>query len=320
MDAIIKTNQKEIEEMNYILRKKRQLQESAWLLGICENGFDDLKENRIHWIRNGIYEGKKWFADPFILDYDEKIIHLLVEEFDYKVHRGRIAKLTVDREKWVVEDCKIILDLDTHLSFPMIWEENNHVFICPENYASGALNLYEYDKENESLTYLKPLIKGELTDAIIYKDETDYYVFSTFVPTPNGKKLTIYHSKNFNGVYEQVQEVNFSENIARNAGKMFMYQKHLIRPSQECNHTYGHAISFQQVQRNEDGFSFQEEFRYFSTHPSYYKYGTHTYNQHLDGMAVIDVKGFRYTILGKWMWKLQRMMIRLKLKREIWLK
>ncbi len=306
--------------MKSLTKIKRQLQESAWLLGICENGYDDLKAGRIHWIDNGEYKGRKWFADPFIFEYDNERITLLVEEFDYKINRGRIARLFVDRKSWTVTDCKIILDLDTHLSFPMIWVENGHVYVCPENYASGALNVYEYDVANERLTFVKPLIKEKLTDAILYKGDADYYVLSTCIPTPNGKKLIVYHSDSLNGEYKVKQEVEFPENIARNAGKMFMYQKRLIRPSQECNHIYGHAISFQEVQRDEDGFLFQEEFRYFSTHPSYYKYGTHTYNQHLDGMAVIDVKGFRYTNLGKWMWKLQRMMIRLKLKREIWLK
>ncbi len=299
------------------LQVKRRFQESDWRLGICENGYKDLNANRIHWIDNGKYT-KKWFADPFILCYDKDTITILAEEFDYQVHRGRLARLTVDRKSWLVTDCKIILDLPTHLSFPMIWEENGHVYVCPENFASGALNLYEYDKEREQLSFLKTLVNEKLTDAILYRDETGYYVLSTCIPTPNGKKLTIYHSDSLTGHYELVQNVCFNENIARNAGKIFLHEGQLIRPSQECNHTYGHAISFQNVQKDEKGFSFVETNRYMSTHPTF-KYGTHTYNQHPDGMAVIDVKGFRYRNIGKWLWMIQRQAIKLHLKKEIWL-
>ncbi len=305
--------------MKSLTKIKRQLQESAWLLGICENGYDDLKAGRIHWIDNGEYKGKKWFADPFILEYDNARITLLVEEFDYKINRGRIARLFVDRKSWTVTDCKIILDLDTHLSFPMIWVENGHVYVCPENYASGTLNVYEYDVANERLTFVKSLIKERLTDAILYKGDAGYYVLSTCIPTPNGKKLIVYHSDSLYGEYKVKQEVEFPENIARNAGKMFVYNGLLIRPSQECNHTYGHAISFQIVQMDEKGFIFNEDYSYQSTHPGNYKYGTHTYNQHPNGLAVIDVKGFRYKAIGKLLYLMQRLAINLHLKKEIWL-
>lgn len=279
--------------MNYIQRKKRQLQESAWLLGICENGFDDLKENRIHWISNGMYEGKKWFADPFILDYDANTIHLLVEEFDYKVHRGRIAKLTIDRARLEVEDCKIILDLPTHLSFPMIWREGDGVYVCPENYKSGGWNIYRYDKEREKLVFEWELLNIPLTDAIMYSDDDGYYILSTFDPTPSGRCMSVWKSDKMKDAYNKIQEVAFNEKIARNAGMIFKHGNQLIRPAQECNDTYGHAISFQKVSKDGGQFAFEETYRWHSNHPAY-SIGTHTFNQHQNGMAVIDVKGYRY--------------------------
>lgn len=298
-----------------IIRYKRQLQESSWLLGICENGYENLKAGQIHWIDNGEYKTKKWFADPFILEYDEKQITLLVEEFDYKIHRGRLARLFVDRSTWTVTDCKIILDLETHLSFPMIWKENGHVYVCPENYASGAWNLYEYDKVNEKMVFVESVIKENLTDATLYKDEKGYYVLSTYVPTPNGNKLTVYHSEKLNGSYKVAQEIVFAENIARNAGKLFVHNGQLIRPAQVCNDSYGQAISFQEVIRDDDGmFSFKEIYRFFSPH-SHYKIGTHTFNQHPDGMAVIDVKGLRYPMVGSLIYSIGNIFVNFGLKK-----
>ncbi len=298
---------------------KRQLQESSWLLGICENGYEDLKVGQIHWIDNGEYKGKKWFADPFILEYDDERITLLVEEFDYKVHRGRVARLFVDRKSWKVTDCKIILDLPTHLSFPMIWRENGNIYVCPENYKSGQWKMYEYHTDSNALTFVKTLIREPLTDAILHRDDSGYYIFSTCHPKPNGKELKIWKSSSLDNDFSEYSKMSFPENIARNAGMVFKNKHTLMRPSQECDHAYGHAITFQKVIKTDSGFNFEEEYRYFSNHAKY-KFGAHTYNQHSGGMAVIDVKGFRYMSIGKWMWTLQRLVIKLKLKEEIWLK
>ena len=52
---------------------------------------DGLKGVRVNVVKNP-YKNK-WFADPFILEEDENVIHFLVEEFDDSIGRGRIARL-----------------------------------------------------------------------------------------------------------------------------------------------------------------------------------------------------------------------------------
>lgn len=296
-----------------LLGFRKRLQESSWLLGICLNGMDDLKDGRIHWIHNGKYDGKKWFADPFILDYDENTINLLVEEFDYVIHRGRIAKISIERKNWTVKDCIILLDLDTHLSFPMIWHDNDIIYVCPENYHSGGWHLYRYNRQDEKLEYVKKLSDVYLTDATIWKDKDGYYLFSTFEPKPNGSELTIWHSTSFTGTYHKCQCVEFEENVGRNAGMLFQYNGKLIRPAQESNRTYGHSIVFQEVNLINGIFTFKEVFRYCSSHPIY-DAGTHTFNTH-NGMAVIDVKGYRYRRIAKAINLISRVLVKLYLKK-----
>ena len=70
---------------------------------------EGLREVKINIVKN-TYKNK-WFADPFILDEDENIIQFLVEEFDYDVKRGRIARLKVNKKNKIIEECSIILDL-----------------------------------------------------------------------------------------------------------------------------------------------------------------------------------------------------------------
>lgn len=300
--------------MKSINQWRRQLRESAWLLGICEDGYDDLKAGRIHWIDNGKYKKKKWFADPFILEYDNEKITLLVEEFDYKEHRGRIARLYVDRKKWTVTDCKIILDIDTHLSFPMIWREHGEIYVCPENYKSGGWSMYRYDADAESLTFVKKIIDEKLTDATIWKDGDDYWLISTYDPNPNGKELTLWKSVALGGPYKKIQKVCFAENTARNAGMIIKCGCKLIRPAQESNITYGHSIVFQEVKKENDKLAFCEIFRFQTPH-KIFDAGAHTFNQHKGGMAVIDVKGYRYRYIAKLLSSFGSLLVNLGLKK-----
>lgn len=299
--------------MLFLKKIIRQWQESKWKLGICLNGFEDLKKGHIQWIDNGKYADIKWFADPFILDCNEHYVYLLVEEFDYKVHRGRIAKLIIDRNNWTVIDCKILLDLDTHLSFPMIWRQGSEVLVCPENYHSGRWDVYHYNPIEEELEYKDLLLEEKLTDAVIWKND-DYWLLSTYEPRPNGSELTIWRGKELTGKYEISQCVKFGENVARNAGMIFPYEGRWIRPAQECNRVYGHSISFQEVNLVDGEFFFEEKYRFYSPHPVYDR-GTHTYNT-LKNMAVIDVKGDRYRWIAKLIRTISHIMVMLGLKKQ----
>ena len=57
---------------------------------------EGLKNTKLNNVKNPY--SNKWFADPFILEEDSTSIQFLVEEFDYSVGIGRIARLLVDKE------------------------------------------------------------------------------------------------------------------------------------------------------------------------------------------------------------------------------
>lgn len=105
---------------------------------------EGLKGIKLHIVSNP-YKNK-WFADPFILEEDDENIQFLVEEFDYYVRRGRIARIMVDKKDNKIIECSIILDLPTHLSFPAIYRVDGEVFVHPENSASGSSYIYRYDR------------------------------------------------------------------------------------------------------------------------------------------------------------------------------
>ena len=85
----------------------------------------------------------RWFADPFILDVNDSEIILLAEEVEDKMQQGVISKLVIDRASYVLKSKKTILELPTHLSFPVIMREGNKILVYPESGASGKLTMYE---------------------------------------------------------------------------------------------------------------------------------------------------------------------------------
>lgn len=267
-----------------------------WALGFVENGLEGVFSKHPHylWVKNP-YAEECWFADPCILDVTNTTITLFVEEMRYAIHKGRIAKLTIDRATMTITDMKIILEEPTHLSFPNILRKDGKIYVYPENHDSGELNLYEYDEHKEQLVKVKTLCHDPLTDAVM----TEYFgkpqIFSTQMPDPNGKMLNVYEL-NTEGLFVKTQEISFTDKHARMAGQFFIYKDKIYRPAQDCNKVYGGAVVIEEVQKAEDGCRFEYVKTLQSKHHNL-RIGMHTLNVY-KGLVVIDVHGYKY-ILGK---------------------
>ncbi|MDR1581684.1 MAG: hypothetical protein LBS55_00215 [Prevotellaceae bacterium] len=202
-------------------------------------------ELNIRWMQHKYKD--RWFADPFILRISEQEIVLLVEEFYYPIKRGRIAKLTIDRKSLMLKTSDIVLELDTHLSFPVIFRNEDDIYIYPESSVVGNLVLYKYDERENIVKQISTLNNEPLTDAIITTSFDKSYLFSTKLPTQNKDILNIYSAKSWNSPYELDHTVYFNDNTARNAGELFQIDSKWIRPAQDCNTDYGKGLVFQEV-------------------------------------------------------------------------
>lgn len=251
---------------------------------IITNGLQGIE---LHVVNNP-YKNK-WFADPFILEEDIDYIHFLVEEFDYAVGRGRIARIKVRKKDNKIIECSIILDIPTHLSFPAIYQIDDEVYVHPENSASRASYMYRYDRKSDKLVEPIMVVDEPIVDAIIRKDNYVYRMYATRVPDPNGCVLHEYVAKSFFGPYKHVSEDIFINNSARMAGNfMVLTNGQIVRPAQDCLRGYGNAVimyvGHQQICR---------------VASNSYKYaGIHTFNVY-NGSFVIDYKKYDYPILYK---------------------
>lgn len=281
--------------------KFRELRHNLWNIGFIEEGLSDTltnKKPKIHWVKKRIND--RWFADPFILDVTDSEIIILAEEFCYNVHRGRIARVVIDRKTYEEMSFEIILELQTHLSFPFIIRKNGKIYLMPENSASGCSTVYEYNDANRKLTPLHHIAEEPFADATIFEMERQSYLCTTMLPDTNSKSVKIYTlDKDDLKVVDRVATVEFPIVCGRNAGEVFSVDGQFYRPAQDCTKCYGHGVILQKMSLKEGKWVFEDVNSFY---PNTFKYnqGIHTFNNY-KGLIVIDARGFRNPIWGRFL-------------------
>ena len=279
--------------------KFRELRHNLWNIGFIEEGLEDTLTNKnpkIHWVKKRIND--RWFADPFILDATDSEIIILAEEFCYNVHKGRIARVVIDRKTYEEKSFEIILELPTHLSFPFIIRKNGKIFLMPENSASGYSTVYEYNDANRKVTPLHHIAEEPFADATIFELDGQSYLCTTMLPDTNSKSVKIYTlNKDDLKVVDRLATVEFPIVCGRNAGEVFSIDGQFYRPAQDCTKCYGHGIILQKMTLEEGKWVFEDVNSFY---PNTFKYnqGLHTFNNY-KGLIVIDARGFRNPIMGR---------------------
>ena len=124
-------NDFENEERDTLNKIKRNLLNISWNIGFLNIDKDFVNKSTwdIRWMKHNYKD--RWFADPFILKVTNDEIIVLVEEFYDPIHRGRISKLTIDKQTYELKKIDVILELNSHLSFPAIFRKDDKIYIYP---------------------------------------------------------------------------------------------------------------------------------------------------------------------------------------------
>ena len=272
----------------------KKLTRINWEIGFVADGLQGVFSDNPQyiWVKNP-YKNECWFADPFILDVTDDYIILLVEEMRYALHKGRIVKLTINRHTMTIEKMDILLEEDTHLSFPNILRDGKDVYVYPENHDCEKLNLYKLEDNALRLEKVQVLVNAPLTDAVMTDIFGEQQIFSTQMPNPNGNELYVYSLDKDLIIYD-MQCVHFDDNHARMAGQFFEYEGKIYRPAQDCNTQYGGAVIIDEVEKEGGQYMFKPIRRLTSKHPRLLQ-GMHTLNEY-KGVVVIDVKGYEHVL------------------------
>lgn len=272
------------------------VKETKYNIGFVKNNLESVIEGapiEVVWLKHSYTD--RWFADPFILDITNTEIIVLVEEWYDPIQRGRISRLTIDKQSYELKDLKVVLDNGTHLSFPAIERIGHDIYIHPENSVTGKLDNYKFNKEKDCFERVGTLCNCPMTDAVFTNLFGKKKMLSTKLPDANGKELGIYEWDEEQGLFSHKINYHFAENISRMAGDLFECNGKIYRPAQLCV-TYGDAVSLQKVDFQNGEWFFQEIRRIYSPSPLY-DLGFHTFNVY-QGYIVVDGLGFRHPQLS----------------------
>lgn len=270
-----------------------------WNIGFCEQTYDNLLQtgslNKIRWMKHPYKD--RWFADPFIYKITSTDIIVFVEECPIENPKGILCELVLNRDSLELKERYVLLELETHLSYPAIFKIGNKTYVYPENGASGALNIYEYDELGHRLINPVCVLSEGVADSTILQTNEGYYIIATKFPKTQ-ECAYIYKSDTLFGPYALVTEepINKSLKTSRPAGNWFYIGEQLYRPAQNCSKLYGGSISLMSASL----LPYYSESLIAELHPSSFQYNLrlHTING-LDGYLVIDGAGYSYPLIGR---------------------
>lgn len=276
-----------------------------WNIGFCSLSEEELitykQVKNVQWLKHSYKD--RWFADPFIYSVSDREIVVFVEELMIEKPKGYLVELTVDKQTKKLIGRHVLLDLPTHLSYPVYLRHKGKLYVYPENGASGKLNIYEYDIEHHKLINPVCILDEALADSTILQiDENEFYLIATRVPDVQ-ENAYLYRATSLFGPFVPVSDipVQTGRNCSRPAGNWFNAYNHIYRPAQDCVKSYGNAISIMQVYNLNP----YKEQNIFSIKQLSYRYnlGTHTINffhtKEGESIAVIDGYGYLRPILGR---------------------
>jgi hypothetical protein len=230
------------------------------------------------------------WADPFVWVHKGNY-YIFFEEKLYASDRGHIACLTLDHQMNQMEN-RVVLERPYHLSYPFIFEDQEQLYLIPETEQNHAIELYQCIEFPTRWVFVKTLVSDiRAVDPTLMKANGKWWLFANI---RDGKKtwetLHLFYADHFlsdkwiphprNPIVKDIRS-------ARPAGRIFLHNGELIRPSQDCSVRYGYAINFNNITLlNESDYAESCE---WSLKPPVNNHilATHTWNQS-GGLTVID--------------------------------
>lgn len=281
-----------------------------WSIGFCEQTPEELIRNKqlkpVKWLKHPYRD--RWFADPFIYKVTESEIVVFVEECPMEKPKGIICELVIDRKTMHLKERYVMLELNTHLSYPAYIHHGGKVFVYPENGMSGKLNLYEYDEVNHKLVNPVCILDEAVADATILEHGGRYYMSATKYPDTQ-KKAYLYVADSPFRPFKQIDEKPYQTELgcSRQGGNYFEAYGNTYRPSQDCKERYGGALAIMNCDFSQG--VRENEILKVTPLAGRFGLGLHTLN-FVDGLCVIDGFGYYLPILGSMYFSVRKIFIK----------
>jgi hypothetical protein len=137
---------------------------------------------------------------------------------------------------------QVVLSENYHLSYPVVFRCEDHIYMIPESSKDKAVHLYIFEQFPTRLRKVKTLLKGNFFDSNIIQHNNIWYLFTT----ANDTGLEIYYTTDLLTVDFQPHPLNpVSKNpkTNRSGGDIFYLNNTLYRIAQDSSGEYGKNIN-----------------------------------------------------------------------------
>jgi hypothetical protein len=195
----------------------------------------------------------RFWADPFLLVHAGRT-YLYFEELMFATQRGHISVAELRPDGTMLAPQRALV-ADHHLSYPFVFHHDGQIYMVPESRGDHCVPLYrcvEMPARWEKVGNLMDDV--DMVDATIHFHDGRWWMFVNMIQNRGGSscdELFLFHAESpitrdwtphpMNPVVSDVRR-------ARPAGKLFVHEGRLYRPSQDCSRRYGWGLNLNWVE------------------------------------------------------------------------
>jgi hypothetical protein len=232
-------------------------------------------------------KGHFW-ADPFLFEQQGRR-WVFFEDYVYAKERGFIACAEISPEGQLLSPSTSLEHPECHYSYPYVFQDGPELFMIPESYESGRVDLYRCDQFPDKWVLQKTMLEGKFVDTSVWKQDGLWWMLTTRAePDSRSSCLFLFFAERLTGDwhFHPCNPISTDVRNNRGAGRIFSSAHRLIRPSQSCSPVYGYSFSLQEITTLSTSDYREHPIREFRPE-TMHKQATHTYNC-LSGIEIID--------------------------------
>jgi hypothetical protein len=234
----------------------------------------------------------RFWADPFIVARDNRY-YVFIEEFLYATQKGHISLIVMNKDGSFEPPVRV-LEAPYHLSYPFVFEFESNLYLIPESSANRTIELYKCMAFPLKWEFQRNLMNNcQVVDTTLFQWQGRWWMFVNQIQTAGASswdELFLHYSDSpfsDNWTPHQRNPVVSDARSARPAGRLFVRNGRLYRPSQNCSGHYGYGFNICEITKLTE--TDYEEKIVSRVEPKWDKniVSTHTINYE-DGLTIID--------------------------------
>lgn len=194
----------------------------------------------------------RFWADPFVVAREGKH-YIFFEELFYSDYKGHISVLELD-EQGVASDPVKVIEQPYHMSYPLLFEYEDELYMLPETAANNSLELYRCTDFPHGWVHHKTLMQQvRAFDATPHYHDRRWWLFVNMQAHPgisDWDELYVFYADSplsEDWTAHPQNPVVSSVASARPAGHLFEQDGVLYRPSQDSSRGYGYGLKLNHV-------------------------------------------------------------------------